>query len=192
MKTTVSEDRREWVRVEDDLLLEYRLDNGRDEQTVTTDTVTDDMIAAAVEKPTADLLAKSGDALAQTALIPWMRKVDWLLEVILKTLAKSHPSCMELAKVTTVNISGGGISFVTPQQFNAGDRLMLKVILPPFTPVHAAARVIRSSPAPQGRGFTLAAEFVDLGADEQDHLIRYILQTQAEQLRSRRKEEMVP
>ncbi|MCP9452512.1 MAG: PilZ domain-containing protein [Nitrospira sp.] len=192
MKTTVSEDRREWVRVEDDLLLEYRLDNGRDEQTVTTDTVTDDMIAAAVEKPTADLLAKSGDALAQTALIPWMRKVDWLLEVILKTLAKSHPGCMELAKVTTVNISGGGISFVTPQQFNAGDRLMLKVILPPFTPVHAAARVIRSSPAPQGRGFTLAAEFVDLGADEQDHLIRYILQTQAEQLRSRRKEETVP
>ncbi|MCP9463779.1 MAG: PilZ domain-containing protein [Nitrospira sp.] len=192
MKTTVSEDRREWVRVEDDLLLEYRLDNGRDEQTVTTDTVTDDMIAAAVEKPTADLLAKSGDALAQTALIPWMRKVDWLLEVILKTLAKSHPGCMELAKVTTVNISGGGISFVTPQQFNTGDRLMLKVILPPFTPVHAAARVIRSSPAPQGRGFTLAAEFVDLGADEQDHLIRYILQTQAEQLRSRRKEETVP
>ncbi len=186
---TASEDRREWVRVEDDLLLEYRLDNGGDGQTVTTDTVTDDMIAAAVEKPTADLLAKSGDALAQTALIPWMMKVDWLLEVILKTLAKSHPGCMELAKVTTVNISGGGISFVAPQRFNAGDRLTLKVILPPFTPVHAAAKVIRSSPDPQGRGFMLAAEFVDLGADEQDHLIRYILQTQAEQLRSRRKEE---
>jgi hypothetical protein len=189
MKMTASEDRREWVRVEDDLLLEYRLDNGGDGQTVTTDTVTDDMIAAAVEKPTADLLAKSGDALAQTALIPWMMKVDWLLEVILKTLAKSHPGCMELAKVTTVNISGGGISFVAPQRFNAGDRLTLKVILPPFTPVHAAAKVIRSSPDPQGRGFMLAAEFVDLGADEQDHLIRYILQTQAEQLRSRRKEE---
>ncbi|MCS6897491.1 MAG: PilZ domain-containing protein, partial [Nitrospira sp.] len=97
----------------------------------------------------------------------------------------------ELAKVTTVNISGGGISFVTPQQFNAGDRLAIKVILPPFMPIHAAARVIRSSPEPEGRGFTLAAEFVDLGADEQDHLVRYILQTQAERLRTRRKEEKV-
>ncbi|MFN3681277.1 MAG: flagellar brake protein [Nitrospira sp.] len=191
MKTTASEDRREWVRVVDDLLLEYRLDNGADGKAVTTERTTDDMIAAAVEKPTAELFAQSGEDLAGTALMPWIMKVDWLLEVILKTLARVHPGCMELAKVTTVNISGGGIGFVAPQQFNIGDRLALRVILPPFTPIQVAARVIRSSPDPQGRGFALAAEFVDLGADEQDRLIQYILQTQAEQLRSRRKGEAV-
>ncbi|MCP9462849.1 MAG: PilZ domain-containing protein, partial [Nitrospira sp.] len=151
--------------------------------------VTDEMIAAAVEKPTTELLARSGDLLAQAALIPWIMKVDWLLEVLLKTLAKAHPGCMELARVTTVNISGGGIGFVASQRFNAGDRLALRVILPPFTPIQVAAKVIRSSPDPQGRGFVLAAEFVDLGADEQDHLVRYVLQTQAERLRTRRKDE---
>ncbi|MCP9447700.1 MAG: PilZ domain-containing protein, partial [Nitrospira sp.] len=110
-------------------------------------------------------------------------------EVLLKTLAKAHPGCMEIARVTTVNISGGGIGFVASQRFNAGDRLALRVILPPFTPIQVAAKVIRSSPDPQGEGFVLAAEFVDLGADEQDHLVRYVLQTQAERLRTRRKDE---
>lgn len=190
VRSAASEDRREWIRIEDNLLLEYRLE-GEQEKTslLHREMVTDDMIAAAVEKPTTELLGRSGDLLAQAALIPWIMKVDWLLEVLLKTLAKAHPGCMELARVTTVNISGGGIGFVSPQRFNAGDRLTLRVILPPFTPIQVAAKVIRSSPDPQGRGFVLAAEFVDLGADEQDHLVRYVLQTQAERLRTRRKDE---
>ncbi|MCP9473008.1 MAG: PilZ domain-containing protein [Nitrospira sp.] len=190
VRSAASEDRREWIRIEDKLLLEYRLE-GEQEKTslLHREMVTDEMIAAAVEKPTTELLARSGDLLAQAALIPWIMKVDWLLEVLLKTLAKAHPGCMELARVTTVNISGGGIGFVSPQRFNAGDRLALRVILPPFTPIQVAAKVIRSSPDPQGRGFVLAAEFVDLGADEQDHLVRYVLQTQAERLRTRRKDE---
>ncbi|MCP9449029.1 MAG: PilZ domain-containing protein [Nitrospira sp.] len=190
VRPAASEDRREWIRIEDKLLLEYRLE-GEQEKTspLRREMVTDEMIAAAVEKPTTELLARSGDLLAQAALIPWIMKVDWLLEVLLKTLAKAHPGCMELARVTTVNISGGGIGFVASQRFNAGDRLALRVILPPFTPIQVAAKVIRSSPDPQGQGFVLAAEFVDLGADEQDHLVRYVLQTQAERLRTRRKDE---
>ncbi|MCP9450872.1 MAG: PilZ domain-containing protein [Nitrospira sp.] len=190
VRSAASEDRREWIRIEDKLLLEYRLE-GEQEKTspLHREMATDEMIAAAVEKPTTELLARSGDLLAQAALIPWIMKVDWLLEVLLKTLAKAHPGCMELARVTTVNISGGGIGFVASQRFNAGDRLALRVILPPFTPIQVAAKVIRSSPDPQGRGFVLAAEFVDLGADEQDRLVRYVLQTQAERLRTRRKDE---
>ncbi|MCP9470676.1 MAG: PilZ domain-containing protein [Nitrospira sp.] len=190
VRMPASEDRREWIRIEDKLLLEYRLEGEQDKTPASgRETVTDEMIAAAVEKPTTELLARSGDVLAQAALVPWIMKVDWLLEVILKTLAKSSPGCMELARVTDVNISGGGIGFVASQRFNAGDRLALRVILPPFTPIQVAAKVIRSSPDPQGRGFVLAAEFIDLGADEQDSLIRYVLQTQAERLRTRRKDE---
>jgi hypothetical protein len=190
VRMPASEDRREWIRIEDRLLLEYRLEGKQDAASrCSSETVTDEMIRVAVEKPTAELFARSGDDLAVAALMPWIMKVDWLLEVILKTLAKANPDCMELAKVTNVNISGGGIGFVASQQFNAGDRLALRVILPPFTPIQVAAKVIRSSPDPQGRGFVLAAEFIDLGADEQDQLVRYVLQTQAERLRTRRKDE---
>jgi len=183
-----SDERREWLRIDDNLLLEYRLaDEASTRAHAAYARVTPDMIAAAVEKPTAELFSRSGDVLADSVLVPWMRKVDWLLEVILNTLAKTYPSSMDLARITTVNISAGGIGFVSPQLFEAGDRLSLKVILPPFIPIDAMAKVIRSEPDPKGQGYALATEFVDLGEDDQEHLIRYILQTQAERLRASRR-----
>ena len=184
---TASEDRREWLRIDDNLLLEYRLlDESAEMHVSVSEPVTDAVIAAAVGKPTAELLAHSGEALADSSLAPWMMKVDWLLEVLLKTVAKAHPGCMDIARVTAVNISGGGVSFTSPGEFKAGDRLALKIILPPFTPIQTVIKIIRSSPDPQGQGFALATEFVDLNADDQEHLIRHILRTQAERLRARR------
>lgn len=181
----MADDRREWIRIDDTLLLEYRLSGESAEASFRGQpSVTPDVIAAAVGKPTADLLARSGDTLNESALLPWVMKVDWLLEVILKTLAKAHPGCMEIARMTNVNISGGGISFVSPHPFNAGDRLELKIILPPFVPIHTVVNIIRTSPDPHGRGVVLATEFVDLGEDEQDRIIRHIIQTQAERLRT--------
>ncbi len=179
-----SDDRREWIRIEDTLLLEYRLVGESAEAAFREQpSVTPEMIASAVGKPTADLLARSGDTLSESALLPWVLKVDWLLEVVLKTLASAHPGCMEIARMTNVNISGGGISFVSPRPFDPGDRLELKIILPPFTPIHTVVNVIRTSPDPHGHGMWLATEFVDLGENEQDRLIRHIIQTQAERLR---------
>jgi hypothetical protein len=180
-----SDNRREWIRIEDNLLLEYRLvSESADRSALDREAATYEMIAAAVQKPTAELMARSGEVLADSALVPWIMKVDWLLEIILKALAKAHPGCLEIARVTNVNISGGGIGFVSPRQFNEGDQLALKVILPPFTQIQAVAKVIRSSPDPQGQGYALATEFVELSADDQEHLIRHIIRTQAERLRA--------
>jgi hypothetical protein len=184
---TASEDRREWLRIDDNLLLEYRLlDESAEMPAPVSEPVTDEVIAAAVGKPTAELLARAGEPLADSSLVPWMMKVDWLLEVLLKTLARAHPGCMDIARVTHVNISGGGVSFTSPRQYKSGDRLALKIILPPFTPIQTVVKVIRSSPDTQGQGVALATEFVDLNADDQEHLIRHILRTQAERLRARR------
>ena len=185
----MGDDRREWIRIEDTLLLEYRLiGDSCGSASPEQPSVTPDVIAAAISKPTADLLARSGDRLSESALLPWVMKVDWLLEVILKTLAKAHPGCMEIARMTNVNISGGGLSFVSPHPFHAGDRLDLKIVLPPFDPIQAVVNIIRTSPDPHGQGVVLATEFLELGEDDQDRIIRYIIQTQAERLRTSRQQ----
>jgi len=185
--TPPPDDRREWIRIDDNLLLEYRLlSDSADVPPPGLPPVTPDVIASAVGKPTADLLARSGEALTASPLLPWVMKVDWLLEAMLKTLATLHPECMAIARVTSVNISGGGISFVSLRQFAVGDQLALKVILPPFTPIQTVAKVIRAAPSADREGFSLATEFVDLRADDQEHLIRHILHAQAERLRARR------
>ena len=129
---------------------------------------------------------QQGEQLAHSPLLPWMMKVDWLLEVIVKTLAQMHPGGVPIAQIADVNLSGGGIGFNSPRSFAAEDKLSIKVVLPPFTPIDATARVIRSIPLKEGLGYSIATEFVSLSPTDQEHLIRHILQTQAERLRARR------
>jgi hypothetical protein len=150
--------------------------------------ISQEAISAAVAKPTSDLLLRNGEQLADSPLLPWIMKVDWLLEVIVKALAKMQPEGIAIAQVADVTLSGGGIGFLSPQKFAVDDMLKLKIVLPPFTPIHTTARVIRSILAKDGIQYDIASEFIDLSPDDQDHLIRHIIQAQAERLRARHKQ----
>ena len=188
-KTTppVSDERREWIRIDDRVLLEYRLvTESAEAPTPGIPAVSDQAITAVIAKPTADLLLRSREQLAQSPLLPWIMKVDWLLEVIVKTLAKMQPEGIAIAQVADVTLSGGGIGFLSPRSFAVDDMLSLKVILSPFIPIHTTARVIRSAQAKDGVNYDIATEFIHLNPDDQEHLIRHIIQMQAERLRGRR------
>ena len=182
-----SDERREWIRIDDRVLMEWRVvtEAGNAGATNTRE-ATPDVISAAVAKPTADLLARSGEALADSPVLPWIMKVDYLLEVILNALATTHPKSVAMAKPTNVNLSGGGVGFVSAQEIAAGAHLALKLILPPFTMIRALAKVIRAGPSAEGQGCMIATEFVDLKPDDQEHLIRHILHVQAQRLRAGR------
>jgi hypothetical protein len=187
--TSLSDDRREWIRIDDRVLLEYRLLTDPVEgPTPGIPPASNEAITTAIAKPTSDLLIRNGEQLAQSPLLPWIMKVDWLLEVMVKTLAKMHPEGIPIAQVADVTLSGGGIGFLTPRKFAVDDMLRLKIILPPFTPIHTTARVIRSALAKDGMQYEIATEYTELSPDDQEHLIRHIIQTQAERLRGRRKQ----
>ncbi|MBI4003026.1 MAG: PilZ domain-containing protein [Nitrospira defluvii] len=183
-----NEERREWLRIDDRLLLEYRLfDEPAAAMNLYLPPATEDTIATAVSKPTMDLLARAGETFAGSPLLPWVSKIDWMLETILKSLAKSHPGSVEIARLTNVDISAGGVGFNTPRQFQADDVLALKLILPPFSMVETTARIIRVTTAGKGEvGCHVATQFVELAGDDQELIIRHILQVQAERLRARK------
>ena len=181
------DERREWVRIDDRVLLEYRLLTDPVEGPPPgIPPVTQAAIAAVISKPTSDLLLRSGEQLTESPLLPWIRKVDWVLETIVKTLAKMQPEGIAIAQVADVTLSGGGIGFLSPRHFAVDDALSLTIILSPFTPIHTTVRVIRSAQAKDGIHYDIATEFIQLNPDEQEHLIRHIIQTQAERLRGRR------
>ncbi len=183
----ISDERREWIRIDDRVLMEWRVVTEAGNAGVTnTGEATADVISAAVAKPTADLLARSGEALVESPVLPWIMKVDYLLEVILNALATTHPESVSMAKPTTVNLSGGGVGFVSAHEIPAGAHVALKLILPPFTLIRALAKVIRAGPSSDGQGFMIATEFVDLKPDDQEHVIRHILHVQAQRLRAGR------
>jgi len=184
---TKSEERREWLRIDDRVLLEYRLvTDSEDMPTPGLPPASNQAIVDVIQKPAADFFAQQGEYLAHSPLLPWMMKVDWLLEVIVKTLAQMHPGGVPIAQVADVNLSAGGISFLSTRPFAVGDTLLLKVVLAPFTPINTRAKVMRSMPAKGSPGHDIGTEFIGLAPNDQEHLIRYILQTQAERLRARR------
>jgi hypothetical protein len=181
-----SDDRREWLRIDERLLLDYRLlDESADRAASSLPPITRDMISTLVNQPTADLLAHEGEALEGSPLLPWITKIDWLLEVILTSLATIHPGTVSIPRLTEVNISAGGLGFLSPRCFDIDAILALRFILPPFTPIQTQARVIRA--VPEGLGmFRIAVEFMTLTTDDQEHVIRHIIRTQADQVRARK------
>ena len=183
-----SDDRREWLRIDDQVLLEYRLTTeSEDTPAVDEFNGTPESITASIAKPTSDLMARSGEALQDSLLVPWLKKIDWLLELTLKHLAASHPGGVPMARVTDVNLSGGGVAFVAKRAMAVGQDLALKLILPPFTPIQTTARITRVVPAKSGdAGFEIGTQFISISPDDQEALIRHILLTQAERLRARR------
>ena len=181
-----SEDRREWLRIDERLLLDYRLlDESVGTAASSLPPVTKDMIYTLVNQPTADLLAHEGETLEGSPLLPWITKIDWLLEMMLTSLATIHPGSVSIPRLTEVNISAGGLGFRSSRCFDVDTVLALRFILPPFTPIQTQARVIRA--VPEGHGdFRIAVEFTTLTADEQEHIIRHIIRAQADQLRARK------
>ncbi|CUS31512.1 PilZ domain-containing protein [Candidatus Nitrospira nitrificans] len=185
--TSAADERREWIRIDDRVLMEYRvLAETGTAVPVEATSATPEIISAVVTQPTADLLARTGESLIGSPVLPWIMKVDYILEVILNSLAMTHPASVTMARPTDVNLSGGGVGFVSPREFTAGDQLAIKMILPPFRLIQAVVQVIRSVPQANGLAFVVATEFVDLKPDDQEYLIRHILHTQAERLRARR------
>jgi hypothetical protein len=186
------EDRREWMRIDEYLLFDYRL---VDEPAAVSGLppVTKDMVSELVHKPTADMIAREGEAFDGSPLLPWISKIDWLLETMLTSLMTIHPGSVSIPRLTEVNISAGGLSFLSPRRFEADAILALRFIIPPFTHIQTQARVIRA--APEGRSeqeFRIAVEFTTLSADDQEHVIRHILRVQAERLRARKAEALQP
>jgi PilZ domain len=188
LSSNTTDERREWIRIDDRVLMEYRmLASTGVAVPVEATNATPEMISAVVTQPTVDLFARAGESLIDSPVLPWIMKVDYLLEVILNSLAISHPASVTMARPMDVNLSGGGVGFVASQEFTVGEQLAIKMILPPFRLIQTLTKVIRSVPQADGQGFAIATEFIDLKADDQEHLIRHILHTQAERLRACRK-----
>jgi PilZ domain len=187
-KAAVIDDRREWLRIEDCLFLEYRLAGELScPVSLPQDRAAEELITTFISKPTEDLLATHPHE-AESVLVPWLKKIDWVLESMLQRLVRMSKEGIALPQRLDVNISGGGISFTTPRRFQEQDELDLRVILPPFTPIQARVEVTRVTQAASDgstAGWYTATRFIQITQDDHECLIRHILHVQAEQLRAR-------
>ncbi|MEW6542420.1 MAG: PilZ domain-containing protein [Nitrospirota bacterium] len=186
-----SDDRRELLRIDDQVMLEYWL-NGETASGHTGEPAQgiQEAIKAFIARPTSDLLARSQGNEAEALLVPWLMKIDWALELVLQAVARLSPGGLAIPHLTDVNISGGGICFEATHQLNPGELIELRIILPPFTPIRTQAEVVRATP--KGTRCTVAARFTTITSEDRERLIRHIINLQAERLRARNRNAAYP
>ena len=184
--TIASDNRREWQRIDDQLLLEYTV--VREEGAPADDPVEpagDEAVADLVRRPTAALLTGTVPPEGDPLLVPWLMKIDYVLEIVLKSLVRMQPGGVSMPRLTDVNISAAGMNFRSRRPLRAGELLDLRLILPPFFSIQARAEVVRVAPHESGDGQEIAVKFTEISQDDQERLIKHILAVEAKRLRSR-------
>ena len=122
------EDRREGVRVDDRVLLEYWLVTDLGHSTDTFRHFAQIPLSVSPE---------TGEALQLDPLVvQWMSKIEWTLAAILRTLEHQSPR-PSAARLMDVNVSGDGVRFLPERPLTEGELIDLRMVLPPFIVVEA-------------------------------------------------------
>jgi hypothetical protein len=187
----LGDERRELLRIDDRLLIEYwKVGEPPPVIPLSPCGLSEETLAAMINKPTTEVLSQGSEM--PSVLVPWMMKIDWVLELVLRTLDRLSPQGIATPALTDVNVSGGGIRFNTSRRLAVLDQLEIEIILPPFAPVRTRAEVVRvmndDSRFPADF-YNIAVRFTTMTAEDKERLIRYVLQKQAARLRERHLDE---
>jgi hypothetical protein len=168
-----SDDRRDGVRVDDRVVLEYWLVTDLGHSTDTFRHFAQIPLSVAPE---------TGEALQLDPLVvQWMSKIEWTLDAILRTLEHqwSRPSA---ARLMDVNVSGDGVRFLPERPLAEGDLIDLRMVMPPFIVVEARGEVmqIRSESECLDPSHTVVVRFTDISEEDREKIIRYVVQRQAD------------
>jgi hypothetical protein len=167
------EDRREGVRVDDRVLLEYWLVNEASPG--------GERFRRFSQIPLS-ISPEAGDgAKLDPLVIQWMSKIEWTLDAILRTLEDQAPARPNAARLMDVNVSGEGVRFLPDRPLAAGDIVDLRMVLPPFIVVEARGEVnrMRSETGPESSQPVIVG-FTDIAEEDREKIIRYVVQRQAE------------
>lgn len=180
------DERRELLRVDDRLLLEYwKVGEPPPAGPLSPAGLSEETLAAMIRKPSADLLQQGPAQELHSALVPWLMKIDWVLELMLRTLDRMAPEGIAAPVLTDVNVSGGGLRFKTARRFTVYDQLEMEIIIPPFASIRTRADILRVLPQDSQGLYTVAVKFTTIPVEGKERLIRYVLQKQAARLRER-------
>ena len=116
-----------------------------------------------------------------------LRMLDDKINLIAQNLQRQY-NPIDPETLIEANISGGGISFQIPEQFNYHDVVELHLqLLPSTNIIHALATVISCEKvmgSPENRPYHLRMVFTHMDEQDRNLLVKHTLNRQAEMLRS--------
>ena len=170
------ENKREYSRVDSYLPMEYKSIPRDQKDSVRARLAGETILAEFKELPNPD----------DQLFAQWLQNIDAKLDEILRLLTIQHDGfhCLNLTKV---NISGGGMSFKTEQNFSRGDILEVKLmlLLQKSVAVFLYGEVLEiSKPNPE---YNTSIQFINMDEFIRDEIVRFVFETEREILREKRR-----
>jgi hypothetical protein len=124
---------------------------------------------------------------ADPLLAEWLKLLHAQLEKIAGLLA-AHAEARELPPFRTQTLSGGGVSFTSPEEYKMGDLLELKMIFDSSRSgtLYLYGEVVQREKSEDGH--ITAVKFLSLDEDTRDEIIKFVFEKEREILRQKRKE----
>jgi len=170
MEENPQELRREYVRTNDVIPVYYEADNGEESKSIMDwELLFDEIEPKPEENP---------------KLYELLFDINQKLNILLNYVSEKNG--FNIPEAREVNISGGGLRFLTNDRFASGDRLVLKTFLPTYAHViKLRCEVVRCEPL--GKGYEVAVRYTDLDETTRDKIIKYIFARQRKLLRTEKK-----
>jgi len=125
---------------------------------------------------------------ADPLLAEWLQFLNNKLDRIQVMLAANQAE-QELPSLRTVSLSGGGVSFISPEgeEYDLGDILELKMSMSSSMPstLILYGEVVQKEKSETG--YFTAVRFLSLDEDIQDKIIKFVFEREREILREKRK-----
>lgn len=119
------------------------------------------------------------------ALAEWIKIINSKLDYLINLWSLREGGFATLPAVE-VNISGGGMSFVSDSRYNPGEILELKTVLENPLPeaFYLYGEVVKCEKL--GNVYRVAVKFVNIEEDIRDHIIKFVFYRQRQLLRQKR------
>ncbi len=183
---TDEDDRREYFRITDRLLVEVR-EIGYEESLALGKSLQQSDFMPDSESDTSSRSFRS-PSFERNELYEFLEVLDRKLNIILELLLKKDERFYN--EYTDVNISGAGLKYLSEKEVPEGAYVDLRIVLPffPNPRIAAVGMVVRSSltSAEEGKdAWETAIKFIAISERHRDVLINYIFAKEREQLRAK-------
>lgn len=133
------------------------------------------------------LLLNVPKAVEDPLLSEWLKFINAKMDAILRLLDVQNRDIPNMPP-KTVNIGGGGLSFISPERFFLGDTLEVKMLLPSATPqfLFLYCEVVQSEE--RCDGYFTALRFIFMEDTIRDKIIRFVFEKERAILREKRRE----
>ena len=152
-------------------------------------------VVPAEERQSVRARTSGGTTFAETRALPelqdkilaeWVKAMNSKLDAIVNMLSFQREGFGSMP-FAHVNISGGGLGFVSKDKYNLGETIEMKIILPSMPPValFLYGEVVKSDRLTNS--YMTATKFVAMDEEVQDEIVKFVFRRQREILREKRR-----